>query len=179
MTFEQSAGKDSVSVRPGFSPGMIAPVGMITVVFDNGFWTKVSETEESINESKRNHPDYLEAFHSMKYGKSIFAWNEADMKPVGLELEIVPLKNPHMLKEGDALPVQVFYQGQPLPDAMVGYAGKTDKDESNKVKADKEGKAELAMRNGVLILAAHRVALPDSPDADARTLSANLYFSPL
>jgi hypothetical protein len=39
--------------------------------------------------------------------------------PVGLPLEIVPLKNPYALKVGERLPVQVLYQGRPLAGALV------------------------------------------------------------
>jgi len=37
----------------------------------------------------------------------------------GQTLEIVPLKNPHRLKAGDALPVEVLFKGAPLPGALV------------------------------------------------------------
>ncbi|MEL6869605.1 MAG: DUF4198 domain-containing protein [Pseudomonadota bacterium] len=38
---------------------------------------------------------------------------------LGMELEIVPLRNPYSLKEDDALPVQVWYRGKPLAGAQV------------------------------------------------------------
>jgi uncharacterized GH25 family protein len=40
-------------------------------------------------------------------------------RPVGLTLEIVPQKNPYKLKPNEALPVQVIYEGKPLPGAFV------------------------------------------------------------
>lgn len=40
-------------------------------------------------------------------------------KPVGLDLEIVPDRNPYALKGTDGLPVRVLYQGQPLQGALV------------------------------------------------------------
>lgn len=40
-------------------------------------------------------------------------------RPVGLTLEIVPERNPYSLKPGQALPVRVLYQGQPLAGATV------------------------------------------------------------
>lgn len=40
-------------------------------------------------------------------------------RPTGLKLEIVPQKNPYELKPGEALPVQILYEGRPLPGATV------------------------------------------------------------
>ena len=40
-------------------------------------------------------------------------------RPTGLKLEIVPQKNPYALKSGEALPVQILYEGRPLPGATV------------------------------------------------------------
>lgn len=40
-------------------------------------------------------------------------------KPIGLTLEIVPLKNPYALNSDHILPVQVLYEGRPLPGALV------------------------------------------------------------
>ena len=38
---------------------------------------------------------------------------------VGLTLEIVPLRNPYALALGELLPVEILYQGKPLPGALV------------------------------------------------------------
>ncbi len=173
---KQSVQNESVLIDPTAQPGMISQPSITTLVFDNGFWTKTADTEKSINESKRNHPDYLEAFHSMKYGKSLFGWSEAAARPQGLEFEIVPLANPFALKDGEPFPVQVLYQGKPLAGALVGYGG--DKEET-KVKTDAEGKAEVMLKRADLLVARHRAPLPDNPDADALALGANLFLSPL
>jgi uncharacterized GH25 family protein len=39
--------------------------------------------------------------------------------PVGHTLEIVPLKNPYALKPGEALPLRVLYNGEPLEGATI------------------------------------------------------------
>ena len=36
-------------------------------------------------------------------------------QPVGHKLEIIPLKNPALLREGDTLPVKVLFEGEPVP----------------------------------------------------------------
>jgi uncharacterized GH25 family protein len=40
-------------------------------------------------------------------------------KPIGLNLEIIPEKNPYLLAPNEALPVQVLYEGKPLVGATV------------------------------------------------------------
>jgi uncharacterized GH25 family protein len=40
-------------------------------------------------------------------------------RPVGLSLEIVPQKSPYALATGEALPVQILYEGKPLAGATV------------------------------------------------------------
>ncbi len=40
-------------------------------------------------------------------------------RPIGLSLEIVPLRDPYALGPSDSLPVQVLYEGRPLAGALV------------------------------------------------------------
>lgn len=40
-------------------------------------------------------------------------------RPLGLTLEIVPLRNPYSLGADHVLPVQIIYEGRPLPGALV------------------------------------------------------------
>lgn len=42
-------------------------------------------------------------------------------RPLGLPLEIVPLKDPFAQKAGEALPVRVLFRGKPLADANLGW----------------------------------------------------------
>ncbi|MEO5641527.1 MAG: DUF4198 domain-containing protein [Sphingomicrobium sp.] len=40
-------------------------------------------------------------------------------RPIGLTLEIVPLRNPYSLAADHILPLQILYEGRPLPGALV------------------------------------------------------------
>lgn len=41
------------------------------------------------------------------------------MRPIGLTLEVVPLRNPYSLGPGQPLPILILYEGRPLPGALV------------------------------------------------------------
>ena len=64
------------------------------------------------------------------------AWAE----PLGLVLEIVPERDPTMLREGDALPVRVLRGGQPLAGFVLGYVSSGETREHVAV-TDAEGRA--------------------------------------
>ena len=69
-------------------------------------------------------------------------------KPVGQQLEIIPLKNPGSLKMGDYLPVKVLLNGKPLPYAEVHatYVGfSTNRASAYGISANKEGIAEVRL----------------------------------
>jgi len=65
---------------------------------------------------------------SEKYGKAIIVigkGNKNISKPLGHRLEFIPLKNPQEIELNKTLPVQVLYEGKPLPLCYVyaTYAG--------------------------------------------------------
>jgi len=67
--------------------------------------------------------------------------------PLGLTIEIVPLKNPYKLSSGDALPVQVLFQGEPLAGLSL-HAGSDDRpQEVSSTVTDREGKASIRLSN--------------------------------
>jgi hypothetical protein len=55
----------------------------------------------------------------VQVGRSDGAAQRHVTAPVGFSLEIVPERNPHTLKRGEALPVRVIYEGRPLAGALV------------------------------------------------------------
>ena len=71
-------------------------------------------------------------------------------KPVGLGLEIVPLRNPYALGGARDLPVQIFYQGRPLAGAFVKLTNlAADAEPVETHRTDKNGQASFrAKRSG-------------------------------
>lgn len=94
------------------------------------------------------------------FGKSIVVEDggenlEAIRRPIGQELEIVPLANPNSAKMGKLFPVRVLFQGKPLADEIVTATADTialmDEEATHdhrepqifSGKTDKEGKVNI------------------------------------
>lgn len=149
-----------------------ADATLITVDFDNGFWTETTD-EQHLNKSKKDVPNAKSASHSKKFHKLVVSWSDAAAKPVGADFEIVPLANPLSLKPGDELPVQVLYKSKPLAGAEVEIMGSMDLFET-----DAQGKTTLPITEAGFqyIQVSHQEKL-NSPDADVLSLSTNLTFN--
>lgn len=96
-------------------------------------------------------------------------------RPVGLELELVPEKDPYSLKPGEALPVRLLYRGKPLDGALVVALASPDGKVSTRTAG---GRAALILdRPGPwLIKAVHMVPAPKGSGADWESLWASLTF---
>lgn len=95
-------------------------------------------------------------------------------KVLGLELELVPERNPYALKPGEPLPVRLLYRGEPLDGALVvALSGEA------RVSARSEGgRASLRLdRPGLwLVKAVHMVPAPEGSGAEWESLWASLTF---
>ncbi len=164
-----------VTVEKEGYPVIIKPKGkaaLISLFFDNGFWSKTPDGWK--NKPKKEVPDAVESSHSMKYSKAILKWSDKFSKPLGMKMEIVPLKNPLSLKAGDTLPLKVFLDDKPVEGASIN-AGGYHKDD---MKTDKDGMADVKIeKSGFQIIAAGiKIPLKDNPNADVLSLSANITF---
>jgi uncharacterized GH25 family protein len=96
-------------------------------------------------------------------------------KPLGKsKLEIVLLKNPISLKAGGSLPLQVLYEGKPLPKATVlgdfrGFnpAGSWGLAKAFYCQADKDGKLDFIPAKGGLWIIKVRHAIPNEDKSEA------------
>lgn len=149
------------------------PPALVAIVYHSGAWVKTPEGWKNI--SKREAKDVLESAKGTTYSKNLFLWHDAFVKPVGAKMEIVPLKNPLSVKVGETLPVQVFYEGKPLPN--IGLKGEGHG--KAEVVTDAQGKAAVTLnRNGLFIISANlKTPTPNDPDADALSETANLTFT--
>ncbi len=110
-----------------------------------------------------------------KMGKSIFAWNEASKKALGLKFEIIPLQNPLVLKEGDKLKVQVLLDSKPID----GIEFEDQNDDIANIKTDSKGIAIITLskpKDGLQIIAAN-VKIPYNLDRYGDTLQLTTTLS--
>lgn len=89
---------------------------MLTVDFDNKYWYNTEEDGwRNFLAPQEVCGKIIDQGLSWKLSKNILAWEPFMTKPVGQRAEIVPLKDPTKLKEGDTLPVMLYYEGKPMP----------------------------------------------------------------
>lgn len=99
------------------------------------------------------------------------SWGEA----VGLELEIVPERDPTSLRPGESLAVRLLFKSQPLAGLAVGAA--TRGRSLPLQKTDGNGRVTLALGSaGPWLLRATRLERASLPDADWRSWFATLTF---
>lgn len=96
-------------------------------------------------------------------------------RALGLELELVPEKDPYSLKPGEALPVRLLYRGEPLDGALVVAMASPG---SRVAARTSGGRASLVLdRPGLwLVKAVHMVPAPEGSGAEWESLWASLTF---
>lgn len=144
---------------------------LLTLHFDNGIWTKT--TDGSKNLPKSEVPGAISATHSVKFGKTVLAWNVQTSQPQGQQLEIVPLAA-SAPAAGGSLPVQVLWEGKPLPGAKLV---RSEYSKEKPIETDADGKAAVPVAAGrQMIAVSHKKDLAGDPRADSYSVSANLGF---
>lgn len=95
-------------------------------------------------------------------------------RALGLELELIPEKDPYALKPGEPLPVRLLYRGEPLDGALV-VAIAADSKASARTSG---GRVSLTLdRPGLwLVKAVHMVPAPAGSGAEWESLWASLTF---
>lgn len=89
---------------------------MLTVEFDNKYWYNTEENGwQNFEVPRQVCGKIIDEGRSYKLSKTILKWMSGMDKPIGQRAEIVPLKDPSKLKEGDMLPVMMYYEGKPMP----------------------------------------------------------------
>ena len=89
---------------------------MLTVEFDNRYWYNTEEDGwRNFLGPQEVRGTILDEGSSYKLSKNILSWKPFMDKPIGHRAEIVPLKDPTALKEGDTLPVMLYFEGKPMP----------------------------------------------------------------
>lgn len=98
--------------------------------------------------------------------------------PIGLTLEIVPLKNPYSLSPDHILPVQVLYEGRPLSGALVKLTSlEFDEKPLRTARTDANGRASFPVPQvGSWLVNVIWTKPIASRDADFQTTFSSLTF---
>ena len=157
---------------------------MAVAIPQNGFSTKTPEGYQR-GKSKKDLKNVIECRYSEKFGKALFVvgapGGSAFSQSLGHKMEIIPLKDPAMLKEGDDLPVKVVVEGQPARTYVYGtYAGFSDEPNTfaYTTSTDKEGIARIKMiKAGTwLLVVKQETPYSDTSVCDKLSYSASMTF---
>lgn len=151
-------------------------IGAITVFFDNHYWVKTTEGWKNITkrEALKQGLQIVESGQSFKYAKYIEKWSDSFAKPLAMKMEIIPLKNPFAVKQGEKLPLKVLLDGRPVENAAVFMHAKHDE----VAKTDKNGQVDVVVDINKMNIISVTTRLPfkDNPDADQLYLRTSLSF---
>jgi len=87
---------------------------LLTGHLDNKYWFHTESTWKN-SDKPDGLTDIIDEGESFKLTKHISKWEDFMSKPIGQKAEIVPLQDPTTLKEGQALIIQLYFDGKPMP----------------------------------------------------------------
>lgn len=150
----------------------------------NGFFSKTAEGYQQ-GKSKKDIKDVIACSFSEKYAKALFTvgtpGGETFSQVLGHKLEIIPMKDPATLKEGDDLPVKVLFEGKPARNYVYGtYAGFSGEPSTfaYTTYTNKDGIAKIRMiKAGIwLLIVKQEMPYPDLAVCDKQAFTATLTF---
>ena len=149
------------------------------------FWTKTTEGYKS-DQSKKGLKNVISCTNSLKFGKGIInsgkGEDKAIAKPIGHDLEIIPLVNPAAMHPGDALSIKILFKGKPLASSYVyaTYMGFSEEKDTYAytTKTNAEGDAKIKMlKQGIwLIATSSNEDYQDKNECDINKYSSTLTF---
>ncbi|MFZ1986515.1 MAG: DUF4198 domain-containing protein [Desulfatitalea sp.] len=149
------------------------------------FWTKTTEGYQS-GKSKKDVKNVVSCTYSAKFAKAIVNIGAAAgsllAKPLGHDLEIIPMADPAALRNGDFLPLQVLFKGKPLAgaDVVATYVGfsreKNTFAYATKSAADGRAKIRIATPGAWLVAVHYKEDYPDPKECDEYSFAASLTF---
>lgn len=168
VTVERLA--DHARLKPLKTPAVMA------VALNNGMWSQTAD-KKWINEGRSKVPDAIEATQTFKYSLAIYQPGAKLPKLDQIKLLIVPEVDPLTVGPGNSLPVRVLLDGKPVAGVkLIGDYRSAPNTLSTET--DKDGRAQVLVRNEGLNVIAAQVEVPvkDSFDVNSRGLFTSLTF---
>ena len=166
-----------VAGSAGFVPGRAGPLrveapgaAMLTVSFDNGFWSKGPDGR-SVNRPMNEVPGAVSGTHAMKFHKRILTWSVASARPVGQPFELLP-RSADAPAAGEPLALQVLIDGRPAPGIWLAFG-----EAGRGAQTDAQGIASLPTRPGRnTIWAGRRTPVQGDPATTELSIEYSLVF---
>ncbi|WP_460059930.1 DUF4198 domain-containing protein [Pseudomonas sp. S2_A05] len=154
----------------------LKPPAVMAVALNNGMWSQTAD-KKWINEGRSKVPGATEATQTFKYSLSIYQPGAKLPKLDQIKLLILPEVDPLTVGPGKSLPVRVLLDGKPAAGVkLIGDYRSAPNTLSTET--DKDGRAQVLVRNEGLNVIAAQVEVPvkDSVDVDSRGLFSSLTF---
>ena len=161
---------DHARLKPLKSPAVLA------VALDNGMWSQTPD-KKWINEGRSKVPGAIESTQTFKYSLAIYQPGAKVPKLDQIKLLILPEVDPLTVGPGKSLPVRVLLDGKPA--AGVKLIGDyRNAPNTLSTETDKDGRAQVLVRNEGLNVIAAQVEIPlkDNADVATRGLFSSLTF---
>ncbi|OAE12892.1 nickel ABC transporter substrate-binding protein [Pseudomonas simiae] len=168
VTVERLA--DHARLKPLKSPAVLA------VALDNGMWSQTAD-KQWINQGRSKVPGAIESTQTFKYSLAIYQPGAKLPKLDQIKLLILPEVDPLTVGPGRSLPVRVLLDGKPA--AGIKLVGDyRNAPNTLSTETDKDGRAQVLVRNEGLNVIAAQVELPlkDNADVATRGLFTSLTF---
>ncbi len=161
---------DHARLKPLKSPAVMA------VALNNGMWSQTAD-KKWVNEGRSKVPGATEATQTFKYSLAIYQPGAKLPKLDQIKLLIVPEVDPLTVGPGNSLPVRVLLDGKPAARVKL-YGDYRSAPNTLSTETDKDGRAQVLVRNEGLnvIVAQVEVPVKDSADVDSRGLFTSLTF---
>jgi len=161
---------DHARLRP------LKPPALMAVALNNGMWSQTAD-KKWINEGRSKVPGATEATQTFKYSLAIYQPGTKLPKLEQIKLLILPEVDPLTVGPGKSLPVRVLLDGKPAAGVKL-YGDYRSAPNTLSTETDKDGRAQVLVRNEGLNVIAAQVEVPvrDSADVDSRGLFSSLTF---
>ncbi|MCV2224759.1 DUF4198 domain-containing protein [Pseudomonas mercuritolerans] len=154
----------------------LKPPALMAVALNNGMWSQTAD-KKWINEGRSKVPGATEATQTFKYSLAIYQPGAKLPKLDQIKLLILPEVDPLTVGPGKSLPVRVLLDGKPAAGVKL-YGDYRSAPNTLSTETDKDGRAQVLVRNEGLNVIAAQVEVPvkDSVDVESRGLFTSLTF---
>jgi uncharacterized GH25 family protein len=149
------------------------------------FWTKTTEGYQS-GKSKKGLKNIISCTYSTKFAKAVvnvgIEGGLVVSKPVGHELEIIPLADPAAIQNGDQLPLKILFRDKPLHNHQIlaTYVGFSREKNTFAFasKTDDQGMVAIKiLTDGAWLVTTHyKETYLDTSECDVHSLASSLTF---